>query len=341
MAAAVSQSGTTRMLGQSSTTAPGLDRRPSCNYRSSRSNIRGYTSPSAVPERVLSGKHCCCSSSGVVAAAGLDPKSRSSISVSMTKNACRGNKYLDRAINATLTGAAVSFAITKIVTVDHDYWQGWTVFEILKYAPLHNWKAYEEVLKVNPVLAKMMISGIVYSIGDWIGQCVEGKPVLEFSRVRLLRSGLVGFCLHGSLSHYYYYVCEYLFPYNGWWVVPLKVAFDQTIWSAIWNSIYYVTLGLLRFESPARIWKDLTATFFPLLTAGWKLWPFAHLVTYGLIPIEQRLLWVDCVEIVWVTILSMFANEKAEQRLESGENNPETVLLLSSDTVEENMTNES
>jgi protein Mpv17 len=136
-------------------------------------------------------------------------------------------------------------------------------------------------------------------------QCVEGKPVLEFSRVRLLRSGLVGFCLHGSLSHYYYYVCEYLFPYNGWWVVPLKVAFDQTIWSAIWNSIYYVTLGLLRLESPARIWKDLTATFFPLLTAGWKLWPFAHLVTYGLVPVEQRLLWVDCVEIVWVTILSM------------------------------------
>jgi hypothetical protein len=48
--------------------------------------------------------------------------------------------------------------------------QGWTVFEILKYAPLHNWKAYEEVLKSNPVLAKMMISGVVYSIGDWIGQ---------------------------------------------------------------------------------------------------------------------------------------------------------------------------
>jgi protein Mpv17 len=51
--------------------------------------------------------------------------------------------------------------------------------------------------------------------------------------------------------------------------------------------------------------------------AGWKLWPFAHLVTYGLVPVEQRLLWVDCVEIVWVTILSMFANKKAEQRLEA------------------------
>lgn len=39
-------------------------------------------------------------------------------------------------------------------------------------------------------------------------QCVEGKPVLEFDRSRLLRSGLVGFCLHGMLSHHYYHVCE-------------------------------------------------------------------------------------------------------------------------------------
>lgn len=38
--------------------------------------------------------------------------------------------------------------------------------------------------------------------------------------------------------------------------------------------------------------------------AGWKLWPLAHLVTYGVIPVDQRLLWVDCIELIWVTILS-------------------------------------
>ena len=68
------------------------------------------------------------------------------------------------------------------------------------------------------------------------------------------------------------------------------------------------------------------------LQAGWKLWPFAHLITYGLIPVEQRLLWVDSVEIVWVTILSMFANEKAQQRLEQGD---EGVLVLGSKEVTE------
>ncbi|KAH7277056.1 hypothetical protein KP509_39G032200 [Ceratopteris richardii] len=168
----------------------------------------------------------------------------------------------------------------------------------------------------------------------------------------MIRSGLVGFCLHGSLSHFYYHVCEVhfqhhlhfqgaycccvcfsslypllqaLFPFQDWWGVPIKVAFDQTIWSAIWNSIYFTTIGLLRFESPASIASELRATFWPMLTAGWKLWPFAHIITYGVIPVEQRLLWVDCVELAWVTILSMLSNEKAEARLHDGSAESESI----------------
>ncbi|KAK1309092.1 hypothetical protein QJS10_CPA09g01447 [Acorus calamus] len=217
-------------------------------------------------------------------------------------------RLVDRVINASIVLTVGTFTITKLLTIDQDYWHGWTLFEILRYAPLHNWIAYEEALKTNPVLAKMMISGVVYSIGDWIAQCYEGKPLFEFDRARMFRSGLVGFTLHGSLSHYYYHLCEYLFPFQDWWVVPVKVAFDQTAWSALWNSIYYVVLGLLRLESPVNIFSELKATFLPLLTAGWKLWPFAHLITYGVIPVEQRLLWVDCVELIWVTILSTNAN---------------------------------
>ncbi|KAH7307879.1 hypothetical protein KP509_22G080900 [Ceratopteris richardii] len=150
-------------------------------------------------------------------------------------------------------------------------------------------------------------------------KCYEGRPVLEINRVRMIRSGLVGFCLHGSLSHFYYHACEALFPFDDWWAVPVKVAFDQTAWSGLWNSIYFCMLGILRLESPVTIASELRATFLPMLTAGWKLWPFAHLITYGLIPVEQRLLWVDCVELVWVTILSMYSNEKSEARLHDGE----------------------
>ncbi|TKY48839.1 Peroxisomal membrane protein 2 [Spatholobus suberectus] len=218
-------------------------------------------------------------------------------------------------VNAIIVLGFGTFAVTKLLTIDHDYWHGWTLYEILRYIPEHNWIAYEQALKANPVLAKMAISGIVYSIGDWVAQCYEGKPLFEFDRARVFRSGLVGFTLHGSLSHYYYQICEALFPFQEWWVVPAKVAFDQTVWSAIWNSIYFVVLGLLRLESLSNIYGELKSTFWPLLTAGWKLWPFAHLITYGVIPVEQRLLWVDCVELIWVTILSTYSNEKSEARI--------------------------
>ncbi|XP_071691378.1 protein SYM1-like [Rutidosis leptorrhynchoides] len=223
--------------------------------------------------------------------------------------------FVSKAINASIVLGFGTLAVTRLLTIDHEYWHGWTLYEILRYAPEHNWIAYEEALKENPVLAKMAISGIVYSLGDWIAQCYEGKPLFEFDRTRLFRSGLVGFTLHGSLSHYYYQLCEALIPSKDWWVVPAKIAFDQTVWSAVWNSIYFVFLGLLRFEPPENILNELKTTFVPLLTAGWKLWPFAHLITYGLIPVEQRLLWVDCVELVWVTILSTYSNEKSEARI--------------------------
>ena len=39
-------------------------------------------------------------------------------------------------------------------------------------------------------------------------KCYEGKPLFEFERNRVFRSGLVGFALHGSLSHFYYQFCE-------------------------------------------------------------------------------------------------------------------------------------
>ncbi|KAI4295273.1 hypothetical protein L6164_035336 [Bauhinia variegata] len=246
----------------------------------------------------------------------LSPSSSSEVKI---ESEIDSDKLTSRTINAIIVLGFGTFAVSKLLTIDHDYWHGWTFYEILRYAPEHNWIAYEQALKANPVLAKMAISGIVYSIGDWIAQCYEGKPLFEFDRTRLFRSGLVGFTLHGSLSHYYYQLCEALFPFEQWWVVPAKVAFDQTVWSAIWNSIYFVVLGLLRFESLTNIYGELKSTFWPMLTAGWKLWPFAHLITYGVIPLEQRLLWVDCVELIWVTILATYSNEKSEARITEAE----------------------
>ncbi|XVE80199.1 hypothetical protein DITRI_Ditri14bG0120500 [Diplodiscus trichospermus] len=73
-------------------------------------------------------------------------------------------RLINRTINATIVLVVGTFAITKLLTIDREFWQ------ILRYVPQHNWIAYEEALKRNPVLTKMVINRVVYSLGDWIAQ---------------------------------------------------------------------------------------------------------------------------------------------------------------------------
>ncbi|XP_042517009.1 uncharacterized protein LOC122091219 isoform X4 [Macadamia integrifolia] len=53
----------------------------------------------------------------------------------------------------------------RMISTIEEIAQEWTLYEILRYALQHNWTAYEEALKTNPLLAKMVINGVVYSLG--------------------------------------------------------------------------------------------------------------------------------------------------------------------------------
>jgi len=77
-------------------------------------------------------------------------------------------------------------------------------------------------------------------------------------------------------------------------------------------SQYIVLLGVMQFQKPSQVWADIKRTTIPLVVSGLKLWPLAHCITYGLVPVENRLLWVDMVEIVWVTILATQAAGSVE-----------------------------
>ena len=86
--------------------------------------------------------------------------------------------------------------------------------------PVDNWLGYLTVLRNDPVLVKACTSGLVYSVGDWTAQTVEGAGLAEIKRGRVLRSALAGLLLHGPLSHVWYDVCEGIFDgigWNGYW----------------------------------------------------------------------------------------------------------------------------
>merc|ERR1712232_872068 len=127
-------------------------------------------------------------------------------------------------------------------------------------------------------------------------------------------AGLVG---HGPMSHLWYRWSEAFFDKvvhlpHAWWDFVPKVCADQLVFGPLWNSTFILLIGLMQLNSPGMIWDEMRRTTVPLLLSGLRLWPFVHIVTYGVIPVENRLLWVDAVEIVWVAILASVANEGGE-----------------------------
>ena len=214
-------------------------------------------------------------------------------------------------LSALLLFGALAFAF--FVTVDEERWRGWTAWEIFARIPLSNWERYCRNVVERPLLTKSIISGFVYSFGDLIAQKLEGASISELDVRRTARSGVLGLAFQAPIYHYYYELTEHVLPTeNGLSSALAKVVLDQTAATAAWNALYYLIIGVMTSrpldESTALIKK----TAWPLLVNGWKLWPAAHIVTYTVIPIQHRLLWVDFVEIIWVVILSFTGSQMSK-----------------------------
>ena len=227
-------------------------------------------------------------------------------------------RVLNYAINLALVGGTGILFGYKFFAIDADLWRGWTLTEILSAAFRDNWSFYESSLASHPVVSKAFISGLVYGLGDLTAQTYEGKSIGSLDRGRMIRSSLTGLIAHGPCSHVWYIVADDLCAPLGDGLVAAgtKLLLDQTVWAFIWLSIYYGVLGALNFDSPSKIVKTFKASFLPVCLVGWRFWPFVHIVTYGLIPQQHRLLWVDVMEIIWVTILSYVGNQKRKEALE-------------------------
>lgn len=170
---------------------------------------------------------------------------------------------------------------------------------------------YEALVPTNPVFYKACTSGVAYAFGDFVSQIYQGRNLNSLDLPRSFRSGAAGFIGHGPLCHYWMLTMEQYLDFGGaWWATGFKVLADQTVWSLYLNAMYSFLIGTLAFRNPGDVWKDVKATSWPALRSSWRFWPFVHCISFShAVPIDLKLLWVDVMEIVWVTILSRVANQ--------------------------------
>jgi len=189
-----------------------------------------------------------------------------------------------------------------------------TSIDLFRRLPLDALHGYEELVPTNPIYYKACTSGVAYALGDFISQIYQGRTLESFDLQRTARSSAAGFIGHGPLCHYWMSFMETYLDFGGaWWGTGVKVLFDQTVWGLYLNGVYSFLTGILAGRPLKEVWGDVKLTSWPALRTSWRFWPFVHAISFShAVPLDLKLLWVDTMEIVWVTLLSKVTNDDKE-----------------------------
>ncbi|KAF2726257.1 hypothetical protein K431DRAFT_214169 [Polychaeton citri CBS 116435] len=79
----------------------------------------------------------------------------------------------------------------------------------------------------------------------------------------------------------------------------------------LWNiAAFLLIIGLLKGHSTAQVVETVRTETFPLILTGYKIWPFASVINFTLIPVEKRIVFLSAVGYTWDVYLSLVASSK-------------------------------
>eukprot|EP00903_Cladosiphon_okamuranus_P010341 g9784.t1 len=226
---------------------------------------------------------------------------------------------LTLALNAAVIFLFAAFAAYKVATVDGDIARGWTWYEVLLRVPGDNFYRYEATVSESPIPTKALTSCVAYGLGDFTAQLFTGKNLETIDLKRTARSATAGLLVHGPLCHFWIELMQTYLDFDGaWWNFIPKVIADQTVWSVFLNAAYSTMIMSLQGLPRDEVWGQVKSTAWPALTSSWRFWPLIHCCSFSnAIPKDLKLLFIDCMEIIWVTILSTVAN--GDRQADNGE----------------------
>lgn len=76
----------------------------------------------------------------------------------------------------------------------------------------------------------------------------------------------------------------------------------------VFNTVsFLVLMGVMKGEKLEVIGHNAKEQFIPLIFAGYKIWPFASIVSFIFIPVENRIVFLSFVGFLWGIYLSLVA----------------------------------
>ncbi|RLN86973.1 hypothetical protein BBJ28_00013457 [Nothophytophthora sp. Chile5] len=187
---------------------------------------------------------------------------------------------------------------------------------------------YDEWLHRQPLLTKMVTSSVLFGMGDRLAQRVEAltrdEPEqdaapqeqeddgedrwLSESAAKTVRMMVWGGLIMTPMMHTWYNLMDRVFLGTGKLVAAKKVVADMVFVAPQMPIWFYSSTGLMAGKSAREAFDDSIEKLPMTLMANYMLWPAANSITYGVMPLEYRLLFANCVHLGWASFLSYMAN---------------------------------
>ena len=171
------------------------------------------------------------------------------------------------------------------------------------------WASYNRALAAQPLVVKALTSLTGFTAGDLLAQkAVEGRDEIDIKRTA--RMGAFGLLWHGPSGHYFYGFLDRMIPGTAMTTVFTKVGIDQLIWNPIFGVVFFTFLGVTDGKNQEEIITKIKADLPTAVTGSWAYWIPAHTVNFRFIPGEQRLLYINAMQIMYNIFLSFLGNKQ-------------------------------
>lgn len=171
------------------------------------------------------------------------------------------------------------------------------------------WASYNSRLDRFPIATKAMTSLIGFFIGDLIAQKFLGENKGSLDWARSARMASFGFLIHGPTGHYFYSALDRLIVGTAPLKVAAKVVIDQLLWAPIFTALFFSYLGITERKPFDDIMAKINNDTWTGVTTSWKFWPLAHAVNFAFVPTQQRLLYINVLQVGYNVILSLLGNK--------------------------------
>ncbi|KAK8924370.1 PXMP2/4 family protein 3 [Metarhizium anisopliae] len=77
---------------------------------------------------------------------------------------------------------------------------------------------------------------------------------------------------------------------------------------AVLNTVaFLVIMGVLKARSPGSIWQSVVDDTIPIIVAGYRIWPLASIVSFSVIPVSKRIVFLSFIGFLWGIYMSLVA----------------------------------